>query len=57
MIGNEVWLEQLNRRAGSQITLERLEGTNQLVLLPELQQRLRDQLNQLIQCDVQGGIP
>ena len=57
MIGNEVWLEQLDRRAGSQITLERLEGTNQLELLPELQQRLRDQLNQLIQCDVQGGIP
>ena len=57
VIGKEVLLEQLDRRAGSQIILERLEGTNQLELLPELQQRLRDQLNQLIHGDAQGWNP
>ena len=47
VIGKEVLLEQLDRRGGSQRTLERWESSNQLELLPELQQRLRDQLNQL----------
>ena len=55
--GKEVLLEQLDRRGGSQRTLERWESSNQLELLPELQQRLRDQLNQLIQRDAQGWNP
>lgn len=57
VIGKEVLLEQLDRRGGSQRTLERWESSNQLELLPELQQRLRDQLNQLIQRDTQGWNP
>ena len=57
VIGKEVLLEQLDRRGGSQRTLERWESSNQLELLPELQQRLRDQLNQLIQRDAQGWNP
>lgn len=57
VIGKDVLLEQLDRRGGSQRTLERWESSNQLELLPELQQRLRDQLNQLIQRDAQGWNP
>nr|WP_255613636.1 helix-turn-helix domain-containing protein [Synechococcus sp. MU1617] len=57
VIGKEVLLEQLDLRGGSQRTLERWESSNQLELLPELQQRLRDQLNQLIQRDAQGWNP
>ena len=57
VIGKEVLLEQLERRGESQRTLERWESSNQLELLPELQQRLRDQLNQLIQRDAQGWNP
>ena len=57
VIGKEVLLNQLDRRGGSQRTLERWESSNQLELLPELQQRLRDQLNQLIQRDAQGWNP
>ena len=57
VIGKEVLLEQLNHRGGSQRTLERWEGTNQLELLPELQQRLRNQLHQLIQRNEQGWNP
>ena len=57
VIGKEVLLEQLDRRGGSQRTLERWESSNQLELLQELQQRLRDQLNQLIQRDAQGWNP
>ena len=57
VIGKEMLLEQLDRRGGSQLTLERWESSNQLELLPELQQRLRDQLNQLIQRDAQGWNP
>ena len=57
VIGKEALLEQLDRRDGSQRTLERWESSNQLELLPELQQRLRDQLNQLIQRDAQGWNP
>ena len=57
VIGKELLLEQLDRRGGSQRTLERWESSNQLELLPELQQRLRDQLNQLIQRDAQGWNP
>ena len=57
VIGKEVLLEQLNHRGGSQRTLERWEDTNQLELLPELQQRLRNQLHQLIQRNEQGWNP
>jgi len=57
VIGKEVLLEQLDRRGGSQRTLERWEGTNQLELLPELQQSLRNQLHQLIQRNEQGWNP
>ena len=57
VIGKEVLLEQLDRRGGSQCTLERWESSNQLELLPELQQRLRDQLNQRIERDAQGWNP
>ena len=57
VIGKELLLELLDRRGGSQRTLERWESSNQLELLPELQQRLRDQLNQLIQRDPQGWNP
>ena len=57
VIGKEVLLEQLERRGESQRTLERWESSNQLELLPELQQRLRDQLNQRIQRDAQGWNP
>ena len=57
VIGKEVLLEQLDRRGGSQRTLERWESSNQLELLPELQQRLRDQLYQRIQRDAQGWNP
>ena len=57
VIGKEVLLEQLDHRGGSQRTLKRWESSNQLELLPELQQRLRDQLNQLIQRDAQGWNP
>jgi len=57
VIGKDVLLEQLDRRGRSQRTLERWEQTNQLELLPELQQRLRDQLTPLIQRDAQGWNP
>ena len=57
VIGKEVLLEQLDRRGGSQRTLERWESSNQLELLPELQQRLQDQLNQRIERDAQGWNP
>ena len=57
VIGKEVLLEQLDRRSGSQRTMERWESSNQLELLPELQQHLRDQLNRLIQRDAQGWNP
>ena len=57
VIGKEVLLNQLDRHGGSQRTLERWESSNQLELLPELQQRLRDQLNQLIERDAQGWNP
>ena len=53
----ELLLEQLDRRGGSKLTLERWERTNQLELLPELQQSLRDQLNEMIQRDTQGWNP
>ncbi|QNI98716.1 AraC family transcriptional regulator [Synechococcus sp. RS9902] len=57
VISKEVLLEQLERRGESQNTLERWEGTNQLELLPEWQQRLRDQLHQLIQGSERGWNP
>ena len=57
VIGKEVLLEQLERRGGSERTLDRWGSTNQLELLPELQQRLRDQLNQLIQGAAQRWNP
>ena len=57
VIGKEALLEQLNHRGGSQRTLERWESTNQLELLPEPQQRLKDQLHQLIQRDNEGWDP
>ena len=57
VIGKEALLEQLDRRGGSQRTLQRWEQTNQLELKPELQQALRDQLNRLIQRDAQGWNP
>ena len=57
VIGKEVLLEQLERQGGSQRTLERWESTNQLELLPEGQQRLRNQLNQLIQRNAEGWSP
>ena len=57
VIGKEALLEQLDRRGGSQRTLQRWEQTNQLELKPELQQALRDQLNLLIQRDGQGWDP
>ena len=57
VIGKEELVEQLDRRGRGQRTLERWESSNQLELLPELQQRLRDQLNQLIQRDAQGWNP
>ena len=57
VIGKELLLEHLDRRGGSQRTLERWESSNQLELLPELQQRLLDQLNHLIQRDAQGWNP
>ena len=57
VISKEVLLEQLERRGESQYTLERWEDTNQLELLPEWQQRLRDQLHQLIQGSERGWNP
>ena len=57
VISKEVLLEQLGRRGESHRTLECWEGTNQLELLPEWQQRLQDQLHQLIQCNEQGWNP
>ena len=57
VIGKEVLLEQLDRRGASQLTLERWEGTNQLELLPELKQRLQDQLNHKIEGDAHGWNP
>ena len=57
VIGKEVLLEQLDRQGGSQRTLERWENTNQLELLPEGLQRLRNQLNQLIQRNAEGWSP
>ena len=57
VIGKDVLLEQLERRGGSKRTIKRWESTNQLELLPDLQQRLHDQLNQLIHRDAQGWNP
>ena len=57
VIGKEVLLEQLEHRGGSERTLDRWGSTNQLELLPELQQRLRDQLNQLMQGAAQRWNP
>ena len=57
VIGKETLLERLDRRGGSQRTLERWENTNQLELRPELQRALRDQINQLIQRKAQGWTP
>ena len=57
VIGKEVLLEQLERRGESQRTVERWESTNQLELLPEWQQRLRNQLHQLIQRSERGWNP
>ena len=57
VIGKETLLEQLDRRGGSQRTLDRWENTNQLELRPELQRALRDQINQLIQHKAQGWNP
>jgi len=57
VIGKETLLEQLERRGDRKLTFERWEGTNQLELLPELQQRLRDQLNQRIEGNAQGWDP
>ena len=57
VISKEVLLEQLERRGESQRTVERWESTNQLELLPEWQQRLRDQLHQLIQRSERGWNP
>ena len=48
VIGKEILLEQLDRRGGSERTLERWGSTNQLELQPELQQTLQDQLNNRI---------
>ena len=53
----EVLLEQLDRQGGSQRTLERWDNTNQLELLPEGQQRLQNQFNQLIQRNAEGWSP
>ena len=57
VIGKEALLEQLERRGDRKLTFERWEGTNQLELLPELQQHLRDQLNQRIKGNAQGWDP
>ena len=57
VISKEVLLEQLERRGESQRTVERWESTNQLELQPEWQQRLRDQLHQLIQRSERGWNP
>ena len=57
VIGKETLLEQLDRREENQHTLERWESTNQLELLPQLQQTLRDQLNQRIERGEQGWNP
>lgn len=57
VIGKEVLLDRLDRRGGSQRTLERWESTNQLELLPKQQRSLRVQLNQIIQRDQQGWNP
>ena len=57
VIGKETLLEQLDQREENQHTLERWESTNQLELLPQLQQTLRDQLNQRIERGEQGWNP
>ena len=57
VISKEPLLKKLESRRSLQQTLERWEGTNQLELLPEQQQNLRDQLNRLIQRDTQGWNP
>ena len=57
VIGKETLLEQLDRREENQHTLERWESTNQLELHPQLQQTLRDQLNQRIERGEQGWNP
>ena len=57
VIGKEAFLKQLESRGGSTRTLERWENTNQLELKPELQQVLRDQLNNLVARDSEGWHP
>ena len=57
VIRKDTLLEQLDRLGGSQHTLERWAKTNQLELLPELRQMLRNQLNELIQRGQQQWTP
>ena len=57
VIRKDTMLEQLDRLGGSQHTLERWAKTNQLELLPELRQMLRNQLNELIQRGQQQWTP
>lgn len=57
VIGKEILVEQLDRRGGSERTLERWERTNQLELQHELQQTLRDQLNNRIARSEQRWTP
>ena len=57
VIDKETFLEKLERRGRSQLTLERWESTNQLELHPDLQRTLQDQLDQLICRSQQGWNP
>lgn len=57
VIGKEAFLKQLESRGGSTRTLKRWENTNQLELKPELQQVVRDQLNNLVARDSEGWQP
>ena len=57
VIGRNTLLEQLERRGGDKLTLERLKNTNQLELLPESLYGIRDQIEQLIRLGKNGWSP
>jgi hypothetical protein len=57
VIGKEALLEQLAQLGDSQCTLERLESTNQLELLPQLRQQLLLQLSSLTERAEQSWKP
>ena len=57
VIDKETFLEKMECRGRSQLTLERWESTNQLELHPELQQTLQGLLDQLICRSQQGWNP